>query len=302
MRASGEPYLAHPFEVALVLAEMKMDAVAIAAGLLHDFVEDTRSPSSKIARNLAPRSRISSTASPRSARFISHARRKTGRKPPQNAARHDRRYPRHHRQARRPPAQHAHALPPAGRPPANDLARNPGDLCASCQPPRYGENPRRVGGPGLQLSRCRRPTRNSKDQSKRIGRSTRHCWRKSTGWYRRKCGRPAFPSPWKPASNGLLDSQKLKKQRITIDQVYDLLALRITDDAREELLCRTGSHPPHVASCPRPDQRLHCDAAAEYVPVVAHFRHQRRRGRSRSRFEPRRCIDCGRRHRGALEI
>ena len=40
-RASGEPYIAHPLQVALVLAEMKMDAVAIAAGLLHDSVEDT---------------------------------------------------------------------------------------------------------------------------------------------------------------------------------------------------------------------------------------------------------------------
>src|SRR6202051_2563390 len=40
-RASGEPYLVHPLEGALVLAEMKMDPVAIAAGLLHDSVEDT---------------------------------------------------------------------------------------------------------------------------------------------------------------------------------------------------------------------------------------------------------------------
>jgi len=40
-RASGEPYLVHPLSVAQVLAEMKMDAVAIAAGLLHDSVEDT---------------------------------------------------------------------------------------------------------------------------------------------------------------------------------------------------------------------------------------------------------------------
>ena len=40
-RASGEPYLVHPLSVALVLAEMKMDPVAVAAGLLHDSVEDT---------------------------------------------------------------------------------------------------------------------------------------------------------------------------------------------------------------------------------------------------------------------
>jgi GTP diphosphokinase / guanosine-3',5'-bis(diphosphate) 3'-diphosphatase len=40
-RASGEPYLSHPLEVALVLAEMKLDSTCIAAGLLHDLVEDT---------------------------------------------------------------------------------------------------------------------------------------------------------------------------------------------------------------------------------------------------------------------
>src|SRR5215470_3634426 len=40
-RASGEPYLAHPLEVALILADMKIDPAAIAAGLLHDSVEDT---------------------------------------------------------------------------------------------------------------------------------------------------------------------------------------------------------------------------------------------------------------------
>jgi len=40
-RASGEPYLVHPLEVAHVLAEMKLDAHAIAAGLLHDAIEDT---------------------------------------------------------------------------------------------------------------------------------------------------------------------------------------------------------------------------------------------------------------------
>ena len=38
MRASGEPYIIHPLEVAEVLAEMKMDATAISAGLLHDSV------------------------------------------------------------------------------------------------------------------------------------------------------------------------------------------------------------------------------------------------------------------------
>src|SRR2546429_4585376 len=40
-RASGQPYLIHPLEVALVLSEMKMDPVAIAAGFLHESGGDT---------------------------------------------------------------------------------------------------------------------------------------------------------------------------------------------------------------------------------------------------------------------
>jgi guanosine-3',5'-bis(diphosphate) 3'-pyrophosphohydrolase len=49
LRASGEPYIVHPLEVAEVLAEMKLDATAIAAGLLHDAVEDTPVTSDQIA-------------------------------------------------------------------------------------------------------------------------------------------------------------------------------------------------------------------------------------------------------------
>ena len=50
-RASGEPYIIHPLEVAEVLAEMKLDSTAIAAGLLHDSVEDTPATNEEIAAN-----------------------------------------------------------------------------------------------------------------------------------------------------------------------------------------------------------------------------------------------------------
>src|SRR5258705_10364702 len=41
VRHSGATYLVHPLEVAALLADMKLDVVAVAAGLLHDVVEDT---------------------------------------------------------------------------------------------------------------------------------------------------------------------------------------------------------------------------------------------------------------------
>ncbi len=40
-RASGEPYLVHPLEVADILAEMRLDETSVSTGLLHDVVEDT---------------------------------------------------------------------------------------------------------------------------------------------------------------------------------------------------------------------------------------------------------------------
>src|ERR1700722_1862091 len=47
-RASGEPYIVHPLEVAEVLVEMKLDATAVAAALLHDAVEDTPATNEEI--------------------------------------------------------------------------------------------------------------------------------------------------------------------------------------------------------------------------------------------------------------
>ncbi|MCC6162181.1 MAG: bifunctional (p)ppGpp synthetase/guanosine-3',5'-bis(diphosphate) 3'-pyrophosphohydrolase [Acidobacteria bacterium] len=54
VRHSGEPYLVHPLEVANLLADMRLDAVAVAAGLLHDVVEDTLTTIERVAELFGP--------------------------------------------------------------------------------------------------------------------------------------------------------------------------------------------------------------------------------------------------------
>lgn len=51
MRLSGEPYLSHPLAVAYILAKMKLDIESIAAGLLHDVIEDTHATKEEIESN-----------------------------------------------------------------------------------------------------------------------------------------------------------------------------------------------------------------------------------------------------------
>jgi len=48
MRQSGDPFLSHPLEVAHILADMKLDGTTLCAALLHDVVEDTRIPLAQI--------------------------------------------------------------------------------------------------------------------------------------------------------------------------------------------------------------------------------------------------------------
>ena len=54
VRRSGEPYLIHPLAVAEFLVDLKLDVVAISAGLLHDVVEDTLTTIERIRELFGP--------------------------------------------------------------------------------------------------------------------------------------------------------------------------------------------------------------------------------------------------------
>jgi GTP pyrophosphokinase len=54
IRLSGEPYLTHPLEVAHSLADMKLDSVSLCAAILHDVVEDTKVTLDKLSSEFGP--------------------------------------------------------------------------------------------------------------------------------------------------------------------------------------------------------------------------------------------------------
>ncbi len=53
-RASGDPYFAHPLEVAAILTELKLDDATIVAAVLHDTIEDTEATREEIDRLFGP--------------------------------------------------------------------------------------------------------------------------------------------------------------------------------------------------------------------------------------------------------
>ena len=131
-RRSGEPYITHPVAVADILADLHLDCRRRSiAAILHDVIEDTPTAKEEISAALrqrgrgARRRRQQARPDP-----VQEPRGGAGRELPQDAARDGARHPRDPGQARRPPAQHAHARRDAAGQAPHDRARDARDLRA----------------------------------------------------------------------------------------------------------------------------------------------------------------------------
>src|ERR1700692_4902407 len=53
-RKSGQPYIVHPVSVAGIIADLRLDAASVCAGLLHDVVEDTLATTEDLTKEFGP--------------------------------------------------------------------------------------------------------------------------------------------------------------------------------------------------------------------------------------------------------
>ena len=156
-RASGDPYFSHPLQVAAILTDLKLDDATIAAALLHDTIEDTDATRAEIDRlfghdigvlveGLTKLKKLDLVS--KEAKQAENLRKLL--------ARHRRRRAGAADQARRPPAQYAHAgIPAAGGAPRHG-GGDARHLCAACRPHGHAGDARGARGFVLPRTQSRR--------------------------------------------------------------------------------------------------------------------------------------------------
>ena len=281
VRHSGEPYLVHPLEVADFLADLKLDVVAIAAGLLHDVVEDTLT---------THRSRSTSCFGPEVAHVVEGVT-KIGAIPFSSSEErqaenfrkmllamvddirvilvkladrlHNMRTLHHLPEERRVKiAQETLDIyaPIANRLGMSKVKNELEELSFKYLEPKYV---RIAAGAGRGATEGdRRAHRRAEDDARAEARRGAGAGRaRSTG----------------ASSVSTASHQKLKKQKIELEQVYDFVALRVLTTSVKDCYAALGIIHQTVVAGPGPHQGLHRDAAAERLPVAAHLGHQRAR-------------------------
>ena len=175
MRNSGEPYITHCVEVAKILADLQLDSIDRRERAAPRRRRGHRVTLADVEARVRQgdrrdRRRADEDRQAADGRLDAGA---AGRELPQAAAVDREGRARHHRQARRPPAQHADArLAAAGEAPPH-RAGNARPLRAARAPLRYGEAAVGARGPRVQASRDRTTTRRSRRRSRRSAASAR---------------------------------------------------------------------------------------------------------------------------------
>ena len=304
-RDSGEPYMVHPVMVAHILADMRMDVVAMETGLLHDVVEDTSVTVEQVRKEFGEevaRCVDGVTKLTKLDFFSAEDRQAESFRKMLLAMVEDIRVimvklaDRMHNMRTlgylEPGAARAHR------------ARDHRNLRAHRAPPRHGQGPRRTGRPGLPAPRARRLPGNHRAPSNRAAIPTKNFSNEIRQTVEAELRREGIPA----RIDGRVKRpysvfQKLRRQKITVDQVYDLMALRIITDSVKNCYARARRDPQQVAAHSGPHQGFHRHPAAQSVPVAAHLGGRAARADIRSADPHRRdAPHRRRRHRGALEI
>ena len=277
-RASGDPYFSHPLEVAAILTDMHLDEATIAVALLHDTIEDTDGHPRRDRRALRRRHRQAGRGPDQAQEARPRLQEgRAGGEPAQAAAGHLRGRARPAGQARRPPAQHAHARPRAARTSALRIAEETMDIYAPLAG-RMGMQDMREEleelafrhiNPEAYRDRHRAARRDLRAQASGVDRrdregAVRRCSRRRHQGRRSRAGRRSpgrCSARWRPRrcpSSSCPTSSASASSSTTIEDCYRALGVIHT----------------HLVDGARPLQGLHLDAQAERLPLDPH--HHRR--------------------------
>ncbi len=284
-RASGESYIEHPLAVAGILADLEMDRQTIAAAILHDVVEDTSITAEQVSAQFGEEIGALVEGVTKLTRIPYQSKEEAQ---VENLRKMFMAMAKDIRVIIIKLADRLHnmrtlaSLPPAKQ--TGHCPRNAGHLYADRAPAGHLED---QVGDGRSLSSLHRPRRLSRDRGTRCQDAQRS---REHGCYRRKDAERRIQDAGHPGR----DSRP--PQTLLFDLHEDEEGPRFLDHLRplgnphhrgigQRLLRGAGNRARVLDTAARALQRLHRDAQAQHVPVVAHNR-RRARGRSARDSDP----------------